>query len=318
MGWKAGIAGLALLGVALSAQAQPSPQIVAVSEAPVIANFQGEVGGTGPFPARGFSATSLPTHTIYAPVTLPPGKMPVFAWAEGGCADNGAQYEKFLRQIASQGILVMAIGPPRQRVERPAGAAPPPPPNPGGPESGTDPTQPSQLIDALNWAKRENSRRGSRFYHRLDVNNAAVGGHSCGGLQALAVSADPRIRTTLVMNSGVYVRPGGRSGVRIGKDALTRLHAPALYVLGGPTDIAYVNGMDDFDKITTVPVMAINLAVGHGGTYQQADGGPYGAVVSAWLRWRLLGDDAAGRMFLGRQCGLCTDATWTVARKGLG
>lgn len=312
---------LAVLAAAMlagGAMAQPSPQIVAISEAAVIANYQGEVGGTGPYPARATTAASLPTHTIYAPVTPPPGRMPVFLWANGGCADNGVQYERFLRQIASQGILVISIGPPREKVERPASAAPPPTPNPGGPENGTDPTQPSQLIDALNWAQRENGRRGGRFYRRLDVANAGVGGHSCGGLQALAVSGDRRIRTTLVMNSGVYVRPGGRSGVRIGKEILTQLHGPALYVLGGPTDIAYVNGMDDFDKITTVPAMVANLQVGHSGTYQQADGGPYGAVVSAWLRWRLLGDEAAGRMFLGPRCGLCTDTAWTVARKGMG
>ena len=318
MGWKAGMVGLFVLGAAMSARAQPSPQIVAISEAPVIANYQGETGGTGPYPARATTAASLPTHTIYAPVALPPGRMPVFLWANGGCADNGVQYERFLRQIASQGFLVISIGPARERVERTASAAPPPAPNPGGPESGTDPTQPSQLIDALNWAQRENGRRGGRFYRRLDVANAGVGGHSCGGLQALAVSGDRRIRTTLVMNSGVYVRPGGRSGVRIGKEALLKLHGPALYVLGGPTDIAYVNGMDDFAKITTVPAMVANLPVGHGGTYQQPDGGTYGTVVSAWLRWRLLGDDAAGRMFLGPRCGLCTDPSWTVARKGMG
>lgn len=40
---------------------------------------------------------------------------------------------------------------------------------------------------------------------------------------------------------------------------LTKLHTPVIYIMGGPTDIAYANGMDDFKKIDTVPVMVANL-----------------------------------------------------------
>ena len=42
-------------------------------------------------------------------------------------------------------------------------------------------------------------------------------GHSCGGLQALAAGADPRVTTVVAFASGVYNRPGsGLSGVQVG------------------------------------------------------------------------------------------------------
>jgi hypothetical protein len=109
----------------------------------------------------------------------------------------------------------------------PAGAAPPPraaggaPPRAGagaaGPPPGNDPTTPAQLLEGLDWATRENARADSELRGHLDLTRVAVGGHSCGGLQALAISHDPRINTTLVLDSGIYIRPGGRSGVAIDK-----------------------------------------------------------------------------------------------------
>ena len=50
------------------------------------------------------------------------------------------------------------------------------------------------------------------------------------------------------------------------KSVLGRINGSVLYVLGGPTDIAYPNGMDDFARISTVPVFKANLDVGHGGS----------------------------------------------------
>jgi hypothetical protein len=125
---------------------------------------------------------------------------------------------------------------------------------------------------------RENARADGEFRNRIDLTRVAVGGHSCGGLQALAVSHDPRIDTTLVLNSGIYIRPGGRSGVAIDKTQLTRLHAPVLYLTGGPGDVAHENALDDFAKQERVPVFLGVLPVGHGGTFSAPDGGDWARV----------------------------------------
>ena len=44
------------------------------------------------------------------------------------------------------------------------------------------------MLEAIDWATRENARVGSAFPGHIDVSHIAVGGHSCGGLQALSVS----------------------------------------------------------------------------------------------------------------------------------
>ena len=81
--------------------------------------------------------------------------------------------------------------------------------------------------------------------------------------------------------------------------------------------LAYENGMDDFKRIDHVPVFAANLPVGHGGTYGQPLGGEYSIVATAWLSWQLKGDDEAGTMFTGTECGLSKREGWTVDKKNI-
>ena len=112
-----------------------------------------------------------------------------------------------------------------------------------------------------------------------------------------------------------YDGPKRMGGVDLTKAVLTELHTPTIYVLGGPKDIAYANGMDDFVRIDRIPVAVANIDTGHGGTYWQPNGGPVAQVVVAWLDWRLRGNAKAGRMFLGKDCGLCVDPKWTFQSK---
>ena len=73
------------------------------------------------------------------------------------------------------------------------------------------------------------------------------------------------------------------------KALLDKLHTPTFYILGGETDIAYPNGMDDFGRIKHVPAFLGNLiGVGHGGTYWEPNGGKAAQAVVAWLNWQLL------------------------------
>ena len=61
----------------------------------------------------------------------------------------------------------------------------------------------SQMFDALEWIAGENDRPGSPFHGKVVIDKVAVMGHSCGGLQAVKASVDPRITTALVLNSGM-------------------------------------------------------------------------------------------------------------------
>jgi hypothetical protein len=285
--------------------------------------------GNGPFPAVMEQDPSLPTHTIYRPkdlAALHGQKLPIVAWGEGGCSNNGAFYQNFLGEIASYGFLAIATGPPR--APRAAGnpGAGPAAGNPRAPGAGRGTgrgpaTKSSQLIDAVNWADAENARKDSQFYHRIESSKVAVMGHSCGGIQALAVAADPRIKLVVNWSGGLFVTPPAGAGAameNVPKEQLQRLHTPVFYISGDSTDIAFANSNDDFGRITKVPAFrAYKDGVGHGGTYTQPDGGDFGKVAVALLDWQFKGDKEASKMFLGANCGLCQDPKWHVEKKGI-
>ncbi|HWW21582.1 MAG TPA: hypothetical protein VNZ06_12300 [Steroidobacteraceae bacterium] len=282
--------------------------------------------GTGQYPAIKEMVASLPNHVIYRPADLSkfgPRKLGVLAWGNGGCAADGAGARFHLSEIASHGYLAIAAGTILSGPGAPAGAEPLQPALPGAPgpgQPGFSPpplaTQASSLREAIDWALSENERSGSPYYHRINPKWIAVSGWSCGGLQALQVASDPRVQTVVIHNSGIF--PAGASpikGLDIDKGALKKLHTSIIYILGGPTDIAYANGMDDFKGIDSVPAMVVNTNVGHQGTFLEANGGRAASVAVSWLDWQLKGDQQAAQRFVGKDCGLCKDAKWTVQRK---
>ncbi len=201
---------------------------------------------------------------------------------------------------------------------------PPALPAPGEPRTLPPPaTSAEQLREAIDWALAENVREGSALFGRINPEWIAVSGWSCGGLQALQIAAaDSRVRTSIIHNSGIWPAANTESRrlppqMDIGKATLGKLHGSVLYVLGGPTDIAYENGMDDFQRIADRPVMVANAEVGHGGTFLQANGGTAAALAVKWLDWQLRQDVAAASYFSGPDCELCKDSVWKVERKNL-
>jgi uncharacterized protein YciI len=263
-----------------------------------------EDGGTGEYKAIMISEPSLATHTVFRPQDLSAfgkkNKLPVIAWGNGACANSPWEHVNFLNEVASHGFLVIAIGP-----------------MPAEGEQGGGRSQSSQLTDAIDWAIAQNSDKNSPYYKKVDVKNIAVSGMSCGGLQTLEMAPDPRVTTVVVCNSGVLPTPnGGMPGMpAVKKEDLEKLHTPTLYLLGGETDIAYNNGMDDYKRINHVPVFVANLDVGHGGTYRQPHGGEFAKVATAWYQWQMKGDKEASKMFVGDDCGLCNDDEWKFESK---
>jgi hypothetical protein len=278
--------------------------------------------GSGPYPAMYENDPSLATHTIYRPKDLGAvkGKMPLLSWGNGACANNGLAHKNYLLEIASHGFLAIAIGPPV--VPPPAASAAAPTPIPRPPGAGPA-TKSIQLIDAINWAIAENSRKGSPYFEKLDTGKIAVMGMSCGGIQVYAVSADPRIRMLGIWNSGILKNPIRTNGNApamedVRKDQLEKLHTPIFYVMGDKTDIAFENGLDDFNRLTS-KVPSIHMyrdGVGHGGTYGQLNGGEFAKVAVALLEWQLKGNKKSAQMFLGSKCGFCEDPAWHITKKG--
>jgi len=266
-----------------------------------------ENGGTGKFSAIMMTEPSLPTHTIFRPQDISEfgrkNKLPIIAWGNGACFNSPWEHVNFLNEVASHGFLVIAIG--TMPVEE------------GEQERGRSASK--QLLDAIDWAIAQNKDKNSPYFNKIDTKKIAVSGMSCGGLQTLEVAPDPRISTIVVCNSGLFTNPrGGMPGMpQMDKEHLQRIHTPTLYLLGGKSDIAYENGMDDYRRINHVPVFVGNMDVGHGGTYSQPYGGEFARVATHWYKWQLKNDREAGKLFTGNPCGLSQSEVWTVEKKNM-
>jgi dienelactone hydrolase len=288
-----------LVGLSPARAEDPKPK---AEDKPVVVTV-GD-GGSGPYKAVLVGDPTLPTHTLYRLKDLSPfgkeNKLPIVLWGNGAGSNSSAAYRRFLTEIASHGYLMVAIGPAE-------GAA-----NPG---RGGGTSKSSDLLDGLNWAIAQNDKEGD-YRGKIDTTKVAAMGHSLGGLQALEVSSDPRITTTVLWNSGVL--PGNRSlGPKVTREGLNKLHAPLAYFIGGPKDIAAKNAEDDFQAIKELPVFPASRDVGHGGTYGETHGGAFAVAGVAWLKWQLKGDKEAAKMFLGDLPGLATDTKWSVKAKNL-
>ena len=320
-----------------------------------------EDGGTGPYKAIAVSNSSISTHTIYRPKELSAfgdkEKLPILAWGNGACANSNSAHQNYLSEIASHGYLIVAIGPMQAGGGRggrgaPAAGAPADgAPAAAAPAATAPVPSGGTLLDAINWASAQNSNPQSPYYRKLDTSKVAVFGHSCGGLQALEISPDPRVKTTLVVDSGILNNPneapgagaaprggaarggaapaGAAAGAPRGgggalpgmppltKDHLAKLHASVFFLLGGETDIAYANGMDDFKRIEKLPTFVANKGVGHGGTFSQPHGGDWAMASTAWLDWQFKGNAEAAKLFTGNPPGLAKKEGWTVDKKNI-
>jgi hypothetical protein len=265
-----------------------------------------ENGGTGAYAAVATQDSALPGMTIFRPRDLSAlgsqVKLPILLWGNGACANTTQEHKNFLNEIASHGYIVLAIGLLDQIEVRN--------------ETSRGPTQAAQLLTALDWILQENGSATSVYSGKIDGAKVAAMGMSCGGLQAIEISSDPRITTTVVCNSGLFISPPRMKGMpTLTKADLSRYHGPVLYIMGGPKDIAYENAMDDFAKVTHVPIVMTNLDVGHGGTYGRPHGGEYTSVALAWLNWQLKGDASSSKTFLDENSALRRDTKWTVQLK---
>ena len=266
-----------------------------------------EDGGTGDYKAIMVAEPSLAEHTIFRPADLSPfnakNPLPVLVWGNGACGNSPWEHVNFLNEIASHGFMVVAIGnfPVDDQPDH-------------GPMSKTE-----QQIEGLDWAVAQNADKNSPYYQKLDMKNIAAAGMSCGGLQTLNNATDERLKTIMICNSGSFIDPNTAiPGMPMPtKDDLQKIKVPVLYMLCDTTDIAYVNGMDDFSRINNVPVAACNLPVGHGGTYRQPYGGEFAIVATAWLKWQLKNDDEAALMFKGENPGVAQREGWRIDKKNI-
>jgi hypothetical protein len=247
----------------------------------------------GPYKVESGPAFGSPGHVVYRPADLAsfPSKdtLPVMVWGNGGCAINSTRYGGFLTTIASHGFLVLATAAEPGAARRQATA--------------------DDLRKAVNWAEAENKRAGSPLNGKIAVDRVAIMGQSCGGFLSLELGADPRVDTIGVFNSGLQ-----------GNDTaqLAALHGPVLLINGHDRDFLMASSKATFEGIKTLPAFyGARHGAGHTATVDHPGGGEWANVASNWLRWQLKGDKQAAKMFVGKDCSLCTNSNWDTASKGL-
>ena len=252
-----------------------------------------EYGGSGPNKSVAVREKSLTDFVVYHPMDMRE-KMPVLVFCNGGCMDTSIGYENMLNDIASYGYIVVAIGELQMFAQH----------------EKDQHTPSSMVVKALDWISRQATDPASPYYNKIDTDRIAAAGHSCGGAQVLANAADARLKTYLILNAGM----GEMTMADANAKALKNLHGPILYLVGGKSDVAWPNAQMDYKAIKKTPVvLADNTQSGHGGTYEQPNGGANARMVRAWLDWQLKGKNEHEKLFLG---GDLTDYEgWTIMHK---
>lgn len=280
------------------------------------------------------------------------GKLPVILYANGACFNNNVEMRLLLGELASYGYIVLAIGPydendtveqwksvlfnsypegknivfangekftppteaerkaqeERRRKEMEEAQK-----NQTAPAAPAFRTYPRQLLEAMDWITDRNADPSSDYYHMIDLDHVAVMGQSCGGAQALAVAHDPRVKTCVILNSGM----GEMSMQGADKNTLKNLHTPMFYLNGGPIDIAYENALGDYKRIENVPVALWYSQDGHNGTYYEKNGGPYAIAVRKWLDWQLKGHEESSAVFFDEAYAAFLFPGWNFTRKNM-
>jgi dienelactone hydrolase len=250
------------------------------------------------------AAFGAPGFMVFHPSSLDafPSRdtMPVLVWGNGGCAINTARYSGFLSTIASHGFIVLGTAAQEGEQRRQATA--------------------DDLRAGIEWAFAENARDGSPLRGKIDTNQVAVMGQSCGGFLSLSLGADPRVDTIGMFNSGVQPpNPNAPAGRFPTTDAIKDLHGPVLLINGAERDFLTPASHATYEAITHVPAFyGARENAGHTATVLHPGGGEYANVAANWLRWHFKKDSDAAKMFVGDDCSLCTNPTWDVESKGFG
>jgi len=140
------------------------------------------------------------------PKTTTSTKLPVLVWGNGGCSGDGSSNARFLQMLASHGYLAIASGAPGGRTS----------------------TTAAMMTASIDFVTKV---AGTGDYANVDKDKIMAAGFSCGGVEAMAQSWDPRVKSIGIFSSGLLTN----------YTAASTFKKPIFYVLGGSSDIAYAN-----------------------------------------------------------------------------
>ncbi|KAF1995130.1 hypothetical protein P154DRAFT_612071 [Amniculicola lignicola CBS 123094] len=230
-----------------------------------------KTSGSGPYPARMLTDSTLPGHTIFAPKAIPAGNlsMPFIAWGNGACTLNSGTYENLLVEIASYGYVIAADG------------------TPTGSSGTSSQSKVQDMRDSLDWAFAGKAAK----YGNIDLTKVTTAGHSCGGLEAMSTAYhDARVKRIMMFNIAIFQDDR--------RYLLAEIKVPVAYLIGGKTDMGYSTSAKDYALLNAgLPKLRVNLETGHGGTFSATNGGKQGKAAVNYLEWQWR-DNATAKAYI--------------------
>lgn len=250
-------------------------------------------------------------YAIWYPGTLESGdnKYPVVIWANG-TGSTSSTYTAFLTHLSSWGFIAVGNDDENTRT----GAS---------------------IEETIQFLIAENENKNSVFYHKIDLDNIGIAGHSQGGpavfnmvtnqehgsmVKALyAVSATSSYHTAVFkdgweydiseVNVPTFLTAGTGSfdaGTATSKDQVSDEKSGIMQGICPLWSL-----MENFDLLpeTTDKVVARKTGVDHGDSYLQFDG-----YMTAWFIWQLQGDTEAAKAFVGNDAEILSNILYQDQR----
>jgi hypothetical protein len=160
----------------------------------------------------------------------------------------------------------------------------------GGKSAGMNPSEVDQR-DAL---LERNADSADALFARIDQDRISVAGHSLGGFQTTTVSAQYRVAVAIQ-----------GAGAPTGTEA-----APTLFMTSEGDETVEASVIETaFRAAINEAWLANHATADHNDP--RTDGGVYREPVIAFLRWQLREDSTGEAWFIGENCALCTDPSWS-------
>ncbi|MGO9836323.1 MAG: hypothetical protein ACLP1X_19140 [Polyangiaceae bacterium] len=225
--------------------------------------------------------------TIFQPTVLGSAGClnPVIIWGNG-TFNTPSNYTALFNHFASQGFIVAAA-------------------DTSNSGSGTE------MLACLTYIIGQNTTSGSPFEGHIDVNNIASSGYSQGGAGCLEAGIDPRFKVTAAVSPYIVIALGGYN-----TDSVMMQTHP-MFLISGSADTVAVPSNNQEPIFMQAPV-PIFWATHAGSTHFEVlnNGGAYEGPLTAWFRYKLMGDPAAEAWF-EKPCDLCSASGWTVQTNSL-
>jgi hypothetical protein len=222
--------------------------------------------------------------TVFQPTVLGTNGClnPVIVWGNG-TFNTPSNYTALFNHFASQGFIVAAADTSN------AGSG-------------------QEMLACLSYIIAQNTASGSPLEGHIDVNHIASSGYSQGGAGCLAAGEDPRFTTVLAVSPYIVIALGNYD-----PSAYAAAQTHPLFMISGSADTVATPSTNQQPIFMTAPV-PIFWATHAGSTHFEvlSNGGAYEGPMTAWFRWKLMGDPNARQWFETPPCDLCNASGWTV------